>query len=159
MQANTSAFDLPRIRAKAVANGLIPASAELAEGDIANLIFSPGFSTAAKVTNMSGRERAIDVEVGTAMPAAEVDRHIRGLSPFPGAWFEASTAKGPIRVKALLSRLSTGVGAPGQILDGEGLRVACGRSAVRLLRVQREGKGPQDAEEFLRGVAIGEQLA
>jgi methionyl-tRNA formyltransferase len=88
-----------------------------------------------------------------------VDRQIRGLSPFPGAWFEALTTKGPVRVKALMSELAAGAGAPGQVLEGAGLRVACGEAAVQLLRVQREGKGPQDADEFLRGLSIGAQLA
>lgn len=93
-------------------------------------------------------------------PAAEVDHKIRGLSPFPGAWFELPTAKGPVRVKALLSRVEDGQGAPGQVLD-DALLVACGEGAVRLLRVQREGKGPQDADVFLRGspVAAGTELA
>jgi methionyl-tRNA formyltransferase len=92
-------------------------------------------------------------------PAAEVDHKIRGLSPFPGAWFELPTAKGPVRVKALLSRVEDGEGLAGQVLD-EALLVACGEGAVRLLRVQREGKGPQDAEVFLRGlpVAAGTEL-
>lgn len=93
-------------------------------------------------------------------PAAEVDRKIRGLSPFPGAWFELPTDKGPVRVKALLSRLEDGQGAPGRALD-DALLISCGEGAVRLLRVQREGKGPQDAEAFLRGapVAAGTELA
>lgn len=93
-------------------------------------------------------------------PAAEVDHKIRGLSPFPGAWFELPTAKGSVRVKALLSRVEDGQGAPGQVLD-DALLVACGEGAVRLLRVQREGKGPQDADVFLRGspVAAGTELA
>jgi methionyl-tRNA formyltransferase len=86
-------------------------------------------------------------------PALEVDRKIRGLSPFPGAWFEAPSDKGPVRVKALLSRLEDGEGAPGQVLDG-GLLIACGSGAVRLLTVQREGRGQQDAETFLRGFAL-----
>lgn len=92
-------------------------------------------------------------------PAVEVDRHIRGLSPFPGAWFEALTPKGPVRVKALMSRLTSGAGSPGEALDDR-LAVACGQGAVRLLRVQREGKGPQEAEDFLRGlpIAAGEPL-
>ena len=92
-------------------------------------------------------------------PAQAVDRHIRGLSPFPGAWFEVLTPRGPVRVKALLSRLSTGEGPPGEVLDDR-LKVACGTGAVRLLRVQREGRAPQDADEFLRGlpVAAGEPL-
>ncbi len=91
--------------------------------------------------------------------AAEVDHKIRGLSPFPGAWFELPTAKGPVRVKALLSRVEDGEGVAGQVLD-EALLVACREGAVRLLRVQREGKGPQDAEVFLRGspVAAGTEL-
>jgi methionyl-tRNA formyltransferase len=85
-------------------------------------------------------------------PAAEVDAHIRGLSPFPGAWFEAPGADGPVRIKALLSTVSLkGEGAPGEVLDGDGLRVACGEGAVRLIRVQREGKAAQAADEMLRG--------
>jgi len=86
-------------------------------------------------------------------PAAEVDRKIRGLSPFPGAWFEAPSDKRAVRVKALLSRLDEGDGAPGAVLD-DTLLIACGSGAVRLLTVQREGKGVQDAETFLRGFAL-----
>jgi methionyl-tRNA formyltransferase len=86
-------------------------------------------------------------------PAAELDCKIRGLSPFPGAWFEAPSDKGPVRVKALLSRVEAGRGEPGDLLD-DALLVACGEGAVRLLRVQREGKGPQDAEVFLRGFPL-----
>ena len=86
-------------------------------------------------------------------PAVELDRKIRGLSPFPGAWFEAQTEKGPVRVKALLSRLEEGEGEPGQALD-DGLLIGAGEGAVRLLRVQREGKGPQEAEVFLRGFPV-----
>jgi methionyl-tRNA formyltransferase len=94
-----------------------------------------------------------------AKPAAEVDRKIRGLSPFPGAWFTAPSEKGPVRVKALLSRAEDESGPAGTLLD-DGLLVACGEGAVRLLRVQREGKGPQDAEVFLRGfpLAAGTKL-
>jgi methionyl-tRNA formyltransferase len=86
-------------------------------------------------------------------PAVEIDRKVRGLSPFPGAWFTIPSEKGPVRVKALSSRLEAGGGAPGQVLDDR-LLVACGEGAVRLLRVQREGKGPQDAETFLRGFPV-----
>jgi methionyl-tRNA formyltransferase len=86
-------------------------------------------------------------------PAVEVDRHIRGLSPFPGAWFEALTPRGPVRVKALMSRLSLGSGPPSEVLD-ERLKVACGEGAVRLLRVQREGRAAQDVDDFLRGLPI-----
>ena len=86
-------------------------------------------------------------------PSAEVDRLIRGLSPFPGAWFEAPSDKGPVRVKALLSRPEDGQGAPGTVLD-DGLLIACGSGAVRLLQVQREGRQVQDAKIFLRGFSL-----
>lgn len=86
-------------------------------------------------------------------PAAEIDRKIRGLSPFPGAWFEVAGEKGTVRVKALLSRAEAGAGEPGELLDDR-LLVACGEGAVRLLKVQREGRGPQDADVFLRGFPL-----
>ena len=86
-------------------------------------------------------------------PGAEVDCRIRGLSPFPGAWFQLPTDKGPVRVKALLSAFEDADGAPGQVLDDR-LLVACGTGAVRLLRVQREGRGPQDADAFLNGSPV-----
>ena len=104
-----------------------------------------------------------EARIDFARPAAEVDRHIRGLSPFPGAWFEATGARGPERIKALMSAPSEAgaAGAPGEVLSlDDGLTVACGDGAVRLLRLQRAGKGPQDAETFLRGfpIAVGERF-
>ncbi len=88
-----------------------------------------------------------------------VDRRIRGLAPFPGAWFTAPTPKGPVRVKALLSRAEDAAGEPGVLLD-EAFLVACGSGAVRILAAQREGRGPQSAAEFLRGFPLrtGERL-
>ena len=97
-----------------------------------------------------------EARIDWSRPAAEVDRHIRGLSPFPGAWFMAPSQGGeraPVRVKALLSRLEAGEGPPGQALDDR-LLVACGEGAVRLLQVQREGKGAQDGETFVRGFPV-----
>jgi methionyl-tRNA formyltransferase len=98
-----------------------------------------------------------EARIDWSRPAAEVDRQIRGLSPFPGAWFEApgdpTLSRGPVRVKALLSRLEEGEGAPGVLLD-DGLLIACGSGAVRLLQVQREGRQAQDAETFLRGFPL-----
>lgn len=82
-----------------------------------------------------------------------LDRKIRGMSPFPGAWFELPTEKGPVRVKALLSAFEDEAGEPGVTLDDR-LLVGTGEGAVRLLRVQREGKGPQDADAFLRGAPV-----
>jgi methionyl-tRNA formyltransferase len=93
-------------------------------------------------------------------PGVDIDRKIRGLSPFPGAWFLLPTDKGPVRVKALLSAFEDVDGPAGQVLDDR-LLVGTGEGAVRLLRVQREGRGPQDAETFLRGqpVTAGVTLA
>ena len=84
--------------------------------------------------------------------AIEVDRQIRGLSPFPGAWCEA----GGERLKLLRSRLGEGSGAPGQILHG--LTVACGTGAIEVLQAQREGKRPATAVEMLRGFALPARL-
>ncbi|MBL8771404.1 MAG: methionyl-tRNA formyltransferase [Phenylobacterium sp.] len=86
-------------------------------------------------------------------PGRVLDGKIRGMSPFPGAWFELPTEKGPVRVKALLSRFEDEPGEPGVTLD-DALLVGTGEGAVRLLRVQREGRGPQDAEVFLRGTPV-----
>lgn len=82
-------------------------------------------------------------------PATEVDRKIRALSPFPGAWFEYDGA----RIKVLGSIMGKGTGVPGAVLDDD-LTIACGSGAVRLTRLQRAGKGAQDADVFLRGTAL-----
>ena len=105
--------------------------------------------------------KAEEARIDWTAPAAEVDRKIRGLSPFPGAWFEAPSDpiahRGPVRVKALLSRLEAGAAgeaaAPGAVLD-DSLLIAGGSGAVRLLTVQREGRSAQDAETFLRGFSL-----
>jgi methionyl-tRNA formyltransferase len=86
-------------------------------------------------------------------PAAEVDAHIRGLSPYPGAWFEAPSPDGPVRIKVLMSALGSGEGAPRAVI-AEPLTVACGQGAVRLLRVQREGRAAQAPDEMLRGFPL-----
>ncbi len=91
-----------------------------------------------------------EARIDWTRPARDIDRQIRGLSPFPGAWFEMASPQGPVRMKALMSRVAVGDGAPGTLLDDH-LRVACGEGAVRLMRVQREGRQALDAEDFLRG--------
>jgi methionyl-tRNA formyltransferase len=93
-------------------------------------------------------------------PARELHNLVRGLSPFPGAFFEADFGRGPERVKVLRARLEKGSGPPGAALDDKGL-IACGEGALRLLRVQRAGKAEMSAEEFLRGckLAQGDALA
>jgi methionyl-tRNA formyltransferase len=85
-----------------------------------------------------------------------VHNHIRGLSPFPGAWFEL----GGMRVKALRSTKGEGNGSPGTALDDR-LTVACGDGAIRLTQVQRASKQPMQVEEFLRGTKVeaGSRLA
>lgn len=82
-------------------------------------------------------------------PAQEVHNHIRGLSPFPGAWCEMQLGGKPQRVKVINSELAEGKGEVGTVL--EGLTICCGDGAVKLTRVQRAGKQAQSAEEFLRG--------
>ncbi|QUD86379.1 methionyl-tRNA formyltransferase [Phenylobacterium montanum] len=97
--------------------------------------------------------RRKETRIDWTQPAAEVDRRIRGLSPFPGAWTTAPGEKGPVRVKLLLSRVEDADGQPGEALD-DGLLIACGQGAVRILRAQREGRAAQDAEAFLRGFPV-----
>jgi methionyl-tRNA formyltransferase len=90
-----------------------------------------------------------ETKIDFSKPAAEVRNHVHGLSPFPGAWFQVNGT----RVKALLCETVQAAGEPGTFLDDR-LTVACGSGAVRLLRLQREGKGAMDAETFLRGFAV-----
>jgi methionyl-tRNA formyltransferase len=85
-------------------------------------------------------------------PAPVIDRQIRGLSPFPGAWCESAGE----RVKFLRSRLAQGHGLPGQVLHG--LTIACGSGAVEITLAQREGKRPATTGEFLRGFALPDRL-
>ena len=93
-----------------------------------------------------------EARIDWSRPAAEVHNHIRGLSPFPGAWFELELGGEAVRVKVLRSTRADGQGAPGAILDTNGnLMVACGDGAVQLLQVQRQGKSAMDAAAFLRG--------
>jgi methionyl-tRNA formyltransferase len=104
-----------------------------------------GATYAAKIDKAEAR-------IDWTRPAAEVDRLIRGLSPFPGAWTEA----GGERVKGLRSRLAPGEGPPGAVLEGAvlgagGLRVACGTGAVELLEIQRAGARAMPVAEALRG--------
>ena len=86
-----------------------------------------------------------EAQIDWTRPAIEVERLIRGLSPFPGAKCDL----GGEQVKLLASRIADGSGAPGQVLDG--LTIACGEGAVEILRAQRPGKRAMEAEDFLRG--------
>ena len=93
-------------------------------------------------------------------PAADIANHIRGLVPFPGAWCEMHLGKGPERVKILRATVRNGSGEPGTVLSGEGLLVACGSDAVQIGLLQRPGKAPVTAADFLRGARLvpGERL-
>lgn len=104
-----------------------------------------GVTYAAKIDKAEAR-------VDWTRPAAEVDRLIRGLSPFPGAWCLA----GGERLKLLRSRVVAGTGAPGEVLGG--FTVACGEGAVEITEVQREGRRAVPAAEALRGMALPPRL-
>ena len=114
-----------------------------------SLDFTPqpasGETYAAKIDKAEAR-------IDFSKSAEEVHNLIRGLSPFPGAWFELELGGKPVRIKALRSTVADASGAPGTLI-GEDLTIACGSGAVRLTQVQREGKGAMDAATFLRGVA------
>ncbi|MFM2389285.1 MAG: hypothetical protein RLZZ437_840 [Pseudomonadota bacterium] len=94
-----------------------------------------------------------EARVDWTLPAEQVDRQIRGLSPFPGAWCDV---KGE-RVKLLRARLAAGQGAPGQVLHG--LTIACGTGAVEITMAQREGKRAVPADELLRGLTLPDRLS
>ncbi|MFD1331008.1 methionyl-tRNA formyltransferase [Methylopila musalis] len=114
------------------------------------LVFRPqgegGVAYAAKIDKAEAR-------IDWTRPARAAHDHIRGLSPFPGAWFEFEGPRGPERVKVLRSTLADGRGAPGEVLDDR-LTVACGEGAVRLVTLQRAGKGATDAAAFLNGARL-----
>lgn len=97
----------------------------------------------------AGKISKSETRIDWSKPADEVHNHIRGLSPFPGAWFELDG----VRVKALRTTLAEGSGAPGLALDDK-LAIACGDGAIRLVQIQRAGKQPMSADEFLRGTPV-----
>jgi methionyl-tRNA formyltransferase len=90
-----------------------------------------------------------ETRIDWTKPWKQIHDHIRGLSPFPGAWFELDG----IRIKVLRSMKADGSAAPGTVL-GDKLTIACGEGAVQLMQVQRAGKQPMSAEEFLRGTPV-----
>ncbi|MCK8780312.1 methionyl-tRNA formyltransferase [Rhizobium sp. NTR19] len=94
-----------------------------------------------------------ETRIDFSRPARDVHNHIRGLSPFPGAWFEAEINGRQERIKVLGSELSDGSGQAGTVLD-DGLTVACAEGAVRLTKLQKAGGKPLAAAEFLRGTPL-----
>ena len=104
-----------------------------------------GVTYAAKIDKTEAR-------IDFARPAREVHNRVRGLSPFPGAWFEVGDGRRE-RVKVLRTAVAEGHGAPGEVLDDR-LTVACGEGAVRLVELQRAGKKPMTAGDLLRGFPL-----
>ena len=140
--ADMTAGDLHDTLARLGADLMVRALAALERGTL-QLTPQPeaGVTYAAKIDK---RETRID----WSKPWKQVHDHCRGLAPSPGAWFELGQ-----RVKVLRTTRGEGFGAPGTVLDDR-LTVACQEGAVRLLEVQRAGKQPMQAEEFLRGAKI-----
>ena len=94
-----------------------------------------------------------EARIDWTKPAREVLRHCHGLSPFPGAWCEAALDGQPVRLKILRCELANGRGAAGEALDAD-LTIACGDGAIRIVELQREGKRPMTAADFLRGTRV-----
>ncbi|MGU3537829.1 methionyl-tRNA formyltransferase [Methylobacterium sp. A54F] len=148
---------VPGMTAGALHDALMPIGAELmarALRDLASgtLAFTPqpeaGVVYAQKITNDEAR-------IDWARPARAVANHVNGLSPFPGAFFEADLGKGLERVKVLRAvDVPEGSAVPGTLLDEAGT-VACAEGAVRLLELRRAGRGGSaDGPEFLRGARL-----
>ncbi|MCC8973183.1 methionyl-tRNA formyltransferase [Bradyrhizobium brasilense] len=105
-----------------------------------------GVTYAAKIEKAEAR-------IDWKQPAHMVLRHIHGLSPFPGAWCELAGEGEPVRLKILRCELAKGSGAPGDVLD-DNFAIACGDGAIRILELQRAGKAPMKAADFLRGTPL-----
>jgi methionyl-tRNA formyltransferase len=115
-----------------------------------SLVFHPQSEAGVTYAHKISKE---ECRIDWSRPANEVHNHIRGLSPSPGAFFDADFGRGTERLKVLRSSLAEGSGPPGTLLDDR-FTIACGRSAVRLLNVQRAGKAPMDAASFVRGARL-----
>ena len=144
IEADDTAGDLHEVLAR-VGAGLMTRALVAAERCSLQLTPQPeqGVTYAEKISKSETR-------IDWSRPAAAVHDHIRGLSPWPGAWFEHEG----VRVKVLRSMMAQGGSEPGTVLDDR-LTIACGDGTVRLILVQRAGKQPMSADEFLRGARIG----
>ncbi|WP_449042113.1 methionyl-tRNA formyltransferase [Paracoccus sp. (in: a-proteobacteria)] len=120
--------------------------------DVLDRLPLPAVAQPAEGVTYAAKIDKAEARVDWTRPAAEVDRRIRGLSPFPGAWCLA----GGERLKLLRSRVVAGSGAPGEVLGG--FTVACGEGAVEITEVQREGRRAVPAAEALRGMALPPRL-
>jgi methionyl-tRNA formyltransferase len=145
---DATAGDLHDCLAKRGAPLLLRALAGLADGTL-----SPRPQPATGACYAPKIDKA-EARIDWRRPADEIDRLIRGLSPSPGAWFEAAGA----RIKVLRAEPVAGSGAPGMVI-GAPLSVACGAGALALTLIQRAGKGPMAAEDFVRGFSLPKRLA
>jgi methionyl-tRNA formyltransferase len=142
-----TASDLHDALARLGADLMVRAMAALGRGGLQlTRQASDGVTYAAKIEKAEAR-------IDWMKPAREVLRHVHGLSPFPGAWSEMQVEDAPVRVKILRCEQADRGGAPGDVLDDH-LTVACGQGAIRLLELQRAGKAPMKAAEFLRGTPL-----
>ena len=143
-----TALDLHDALAPLGADLMVRAIAALARGGLRLTKQSEqGVTYAAKIDKAEAR-------IDWSKPAHAVLRHIHGLSPFPGAWCEIGDSEAePVRIKILRCEFAKGSGAPGAVLDGH-LTIACGDGAIRILELQRAGKGPMKSAEFLRGTPL-----
>jgi methionyl-tRNA formyltransferase len=143
IQPDMTAGDLHDALARLGADLMLRAIAAAERG---SLKLTPQGEAGVTYANKISKE---ETRIDWTKPWNQLHDHIRGLSPFPGAWFEI----GGVRVKALRSTRGEGGGAPGTALD-DSLTIACGDGAVRLTQVQRAGRQPMQAEEFLRGTKV-----
>ncbi len=144
---NVTVGELQDVLARRGADLMVRALAALERGSLDCTAQSKsGITYAAKISKAGSR-------IDFAKPARDVHNLIRGISPFPGAWFEISQGGINERIKVLRSALAEGAGPPGEVLD-DSLTVACGDDAVRLVELQRAGKKPMRTEEFLRGFSL-----
>ena len=111
----------------------------------------------AAVTYAAKIEKA-ETRIDWDRPAQNVSAHIRGLSPFPGAWCEMPLGGSPERVKILRAGVAAESGPPGTVVALEPLLVACAEGAVRLDELQRAGRKPISAETFLRGARLSQGM-
>ena len=143
---DTTAGELHDALMKVGADLMARALAAISRGSLA---FRP--QAAEGVTYAAKIDKA-EAKLDFAKPAREVHDRARGLSPFPGAWFEVDLGKGPERVKVLRTKLAAGSGAPGAVI-AEGI-VACGDGAIELVQVQRGGKAAMSFADFARGAKL-----
>jgi len=142
-----TAGDLHDALARLGADLMVRAMAALSRGGLQLTKQSEqGVTYAAKIDKAEAR-------IDWTKPARAVLRQCHGLSPFPGAWFEAVIDGAPVRVKVLRCELAAGQGAPGDLIDDR-LTIACGEGAIRVLELQRAGKEPMKTEAFLNGTPL-----